>query len=165
MTHLTQSFQNVPSIFTGKSSLSSDFSGGGSPFPGPEGWYAITLMQPVSDGGRESLPTARVKAIARNGHHPSETPRSVKSTGLTRNQTKRHGMRRRPITYRRISRLALRTEKILLDVTRINGDLNSEGFLCGIRASNRKQLVFDSHEGQTATRAPTALTSPSVARI
>ena len=74
-------------------------------------------------------------------------------------------MRPRPVTHRRIPRLALRTEEILLNETCVDGDLKSEGFLCGIRASDRKQLVFDSREGRTAARTPMALTSPSVARM
>ena len=49
---------------------------------------------------------------------------------------KHHRVGARPVARHRISGLTVRTEKILLDVTPINGDPNREEFLRCVRASN-----------------------------
>ena len=45
-----------------------------------------------------------------------------------------------------ISRLTFRTEEILLNVARINGDSDCKKFLRSIRTSNREYLIWNIHE-------------------
>lgn len=74
-------------MLTGNSSCSVGFSGRGSPLPVNETSYAVTLMDPVSEGGRECLFPARV--IAKEGHPPVSKSQNVRDWEVTLPETKR----------------------------------------------------------------------------